>query len=308
MQMLSCHRAYYPRFLFPYLIILSVVFAAGCSGWTHGVTLAERTQRMHPASVGTGATSLAIESAYDQTLRSYMEDHGTPDYVYVVDRYTVHLIYLNTDTIATFTRGYTSNSTVAVRQRIPDAMLAQLAEPERSRVLSARGEASIGSQRPKSPTAQAAPDSVPPQKQAKKPLSVGTCFAVSADGLLVTAYHVISEATTIEVYLPDGTVTQARVERASPSTDLVLLRIKRSTPVFLSPADTGSLSVGQRVFTVGYPAIEVLGVDPKFSEGAINSLSGPGGDAHVPCRFPFPFSLVTPVVRWSPSQENLLAS
>lgn len=252
---------------------------AACSGLTHGMTLAERTQRMIPASVGPGASSLAVESAYDQTLRGYLQEHGTPDYIYVVDRYNVHLLYLNSDMVVTFIRSYTSNSTVAVRERIPDAMLVQVGEQDRGRVLVARGEQPVVAHKPKPPLQETTPDPVSDDKKPEGSLSVGTCFAVSPDGLIITAYHVVSKASAVVVYLADGTAAPAAIERASPTTDLALLRIKRHTPIFLSPAETGSLSAGQRVFTVGYPAMQILGADPKFSEGAINSLSGLGGDA-----------------------------
>ncbi len=95
---------------------------------------------MLPASVGPGAERLAIESAYDKRVREYVEDHGVPDYIYVVNRQTVHLLYLREDTIASFTRGFMPDSDVAVRSGIPDEMLELVSTEDRSNVLASRGE------------------------------------------------------------------------------------------------------------------------------------------------------------------------
>jgi hypothetical protein len=47
---------------------------------------------------------------------------------------------------------------------------------------------------------------------------------------------------------------------------------------YLTLAGAESLAAGERVFTIGFPAPEILGSEPKFTEGTISSLTGPGGD------------------------------
>ena len=50
------------------------------------------------------------------------------------------------------------------------------------------------------------------------------------------------------------------------------------TPTYLSLADPKSVSLGEQVFTIGYPAPGLFGAEAKFTEGVISSLSV-GGDA-----------------------------
>lgn len=108
---------------------------------------------------------------------------------------------------------------------------------------------------------------------------MGTCFAIDAHGTLVTAQHVIRSARAIAVRLADGSIVDARVLRASESTDVALLAIEHATPDYLALGDVGAARVGASVFTVGYPDPSLLGTEPKFSDGSISSLSGMGGDA-----------------------------
>jgi len=109
----------------------------------------------------------------------------------------------------------------------------------------------------------------------------GTCFAITNDGVLITAYHVIKGATSISVEMSDGSSLAARVEQASEAVDLALLRVHHETPEYLDLADVGTVRVGARVFTFGFPAPHILGPEPKYSEGSISSLSGPAGEATV---------------------------
>ena len=44
-------------------------------------------------------------------------------------------------------------------------------------------------------------------------------------------------------------------------------------------ADQRSVTLGQQVFTIGYPAPDLLGSEAKFTEGVVSSLSVLGGDA-----------------------------
>lgn len=41
----------------------------------------------------------------------------------------------------------------------------------------------------------------------------------------------------------------------------------------------GALRVGDPVFTIGFPVAPMLGSEPKFTDGSVSSLSGPGGEA-----------------------------
>ena len=108
---------------------------------------------------------------------------------------------------------------------------------------------------------------------------MGTCFAVSPQGLLVTAHHVIKGARSIKVNLSDGRTIDAEVEAAAASNDLALLHINEPISAYLTLTPARSAEAGQEVFTLGFPAKSLLGMEPKFTEGTISALSGPGGEA-----------------------------
>jgi S1-C subfamily serine protease len=107
----------------------------------------------------------------------------------------------------------------------------------------------------------------------------GTGFFVNGTGQLVTSFHVIDGASKIVVYAADGIAREARVYRASPATDLAVLNVNFTPKYYLSLAAPNSYKPGDRVFTFGFPVIEMLGSEPKFTDGSISSLSGAGDEA-----------------------------
>ena len=110
-------------------------------------------------------------------------------------------------------------------------------------------------------------------------MSSGTCFVVNPVGTAVTSHHVIDGASTITVTLADGRELAASVESSSVANDIAVLDLASATPDYLSLASTRSTSVGEQVFTVGFPTVEILGSEAKFTEGSISALSGIRGEA-----------------------------
>lgn len=104
--------------------------------------------------------------------------------------------------------------------------------------------------------------------------STGTCFAVGPDGLLLTANHVVADAREIGVRFVGGRRLAARVERADPALDVALLRVSVETPVYLPLVGAGGVRLGEPVFTVGFPAVDVLGESPKYNDGTVGALEG----------------------------------
>ena len=128
-----------------------------------------------------------------------------------------------------------------------------------------------------SPTASA--QSSPQPEAPQTIISSGTGFAVSADGAILTSAHVIAGFSPIVVVLSDGSSHPAKVLQFSSQTDLAVLKIDAATPAFLELVSTAPARLGDKVFTIGFPAPDVLGVRPKYSEGTISSLSGLEDDA-----------------------------
>lgn len=98
----------------------------------------------------------------------------------------------------------------------------------------------------------------------------GSGFAIKP-GLVVTNYHVVAEATRIEVFLSDGLAAEAEVVGTAPGYDLALLRVPFSRKQ-LPPAElneTRELRVGQTVLALGHP----LGGDHSLTVGVVSGLN-----------------------------------
>jgi len=129
------------------------------------------------------------------------------------------------------------------------------------------------------PGATASAQSSPQPEAPQTIISSGTGFAVSADGAILTSAHVVVGFSSIAVVLSDGSIHPAKVLQLSSQTDIAVLKIDAATPAFLELASTAPIKLGDKVFTIGFPAPDVLGVRPKYSEGTISSLSGIADDA-----------------------------
>ncbi|MBF0416675.1 MAG: trypsin-like peptidase domain-containing protein [Magnetococcales bacterium] len=100
--------------------------------------------------------------------------------------------------------------------------------------------------------------------------SIGSGVIVSADGYIVSNFHVVenSQNVFVTVFGPYGMQRYpADVIRLDPTRDLVLLKI--NVPIPLQPAPLGNsdlLAVGEPVITVGCP----FGLDQTVSKGIIS--------------------------------------
>ncbi len=105
---------------------------------------------------------------------------------------------------------------------------------------------------------------------------LGTCFAVSGDGLVVTAAHVVSDSDAIGIKFENEDVVPAVVVSVSSAVDLVVLRTERRTKRFLRVMAKPPLELGDSVFTIGFPKPDKFGWEPKFTQGTISSLTSRG--------------------------------
>jgi S1-C subfamily serine protease len=126
-------------------------------------------------------------------------------------------------------------------------------------------------------------DAVPPVQEPS--VSFGTCFAVGRRDV-ATSLHVVQGAAAISIVLGDGESTTGTVASRSVATDLAILRIDRNTHDHLVVVGTQQKSIGDRVFTVGFPAPTKLGWEPKYSEGTISSMSAGGEDVLMQVSLP----------------------
>jgi len=128
-------------------------------------------------------------------------------------------------------------------------------------------------------TSRRQPES-PPRQTRRTTIASGSCFVASNAGHIVTNHHVIRDRSTILVYLADGTEHVAKVITSSKDLDLAVLSIATSTPNYLPIAPRSAVSLGDHVFTIGFPAPSQLGTEAKYTDGTISSLSA-GGDVSI---------------------------
>ena len=85
----------------------------------------------------------------------------------------------------------------------------------------------------------------------------GSGFVVSEDGYIVTNYHVIEKANSIQVAFVDGKSYDAKLVGGDQENDLAVLKIDASglTPVVIGSSD--ALVVGDQVFPIGNPLGEL---------------------------------------------------
>jgi S1-C subfamily serine protease len=95
----------------------------------------------------------------------------------------------------------------------------------------------------------------------------GSGVIVDAAGYIVTNFHVISQANTIQVQLSDGRRTNASVAGVDRLLDLAVLKIDLSNLVAAEWGDSDELEVGDMVWAVGSP----YGLDRSYSFGIVSA-------------------------------------
>ncbi|MFC5455489.1 S1C family serine protease [Prosthecobacter fluviatilis] len=103
--------------------------------------------------------------------------------------------------------------------------------------------------------------------------ATGTGFFISSQGWLLTNEHVVHEATEVDVRGADGVILHAQVVKADADGDVAVLKTKEPAAHWL-PVAAQEGSMGAAVFTIGFPDAGLQGVEPKFTDGRISSLSG----------------------------------
>ena len=96
----------------------------------------------------------------------------------------------------------------------------------------------------------------------------GSGFVIDKEGHILTNYHVIAEARTVEVTLHNRRKYRATVVGSDPSHDLAVIQIKAPdlTPAVLG--DSKNLQVGQKVYAIGNP----FGLAGTMTRGIVSSI------------------------------------
>ncbi|MGD0273395.1 MAG: trypsin-like peptidase domain-containing protein [Gaiellaceae bacterium] len=108
------------------------------------------------------------------------------------------------------------------------------------------------------------------QLPAQKQEALGSGFVIDKQGHIVTNYHVIQGASSIEVLFSNNVNTKATVVGTDKSTDLAVLKVNVS-PGALTPlsfGDSSALEVGDTVVAIGNP----FGLDRSITSGIVSAI------------------------------------
>lgn len=100
--------------------------------------------------------------------------------------------------------------------------------------------------------------------------ALGSGFVISADGIVLTSYHVIEGANEVEVGLHDGRTVTAVVIGRDAKLDVALLRLRGAgniPPIALGSSEV--LRVGEPVIAIG----NAFGLGPSVTRGILSAKS-----------------------------------
>jgi S1-C subfamily serine protease len=98
----------------------------------------------------------------------------------------------------------------------------------------------------------------------------GSGFVYDSDGHIITNFHVVAEASKVDVTFYDGSMVPAKVIGSDPDSDLAVIQVKvpgeSLRPVTWSDSD--KLHVGQRAVAIGNP----FGLSGTLTTGIVSAL------------------------------------
>ena len=123
------------------------------------------------------------------------------------------------------------------------------------------------------------PRSSPPKRESRPGSSSGSGFFITSSGFFISNSHVVESAKEIEVVYNEQTL-KARVVVTDPKNDIAILKVDTQNPVsWLNIGNASNVTEGEDVGTFGYPLPSLQGVNPKFSKGVVQSLTGSNDDS-----------------------------
>lgn len=96
----------------------------------------------------------------------------------------------------------------------------------------------------------------------------GSGFIIDKDGHILTNYHVIADARTVEVTLHNRKKYKATIVGTDRSHDLAVIQIKVPDLQPMTLGDSTNLQVGQKVYAIGNP----FGLSGTLTRGIVSSI------------------------------------
>ena len=97
---------------------------------------------------------------------------------------------------------------------------------------------------------------------------LGSGVIFRPDGYILTNFHVVKNATVLEVYLSDNRQFDATVVGTDPKTDLAVLKIEADNLAHAPLGDSGLMEVGDWVLAIGSP----FGLAQTVTSGIVSAI------------------------------------
>jgi S1-C subfamily serine protease len=99
----------------------------------------------------------------------------------------------------------------------------------------------------------------------------GSGVVIDADGIIVTNFHVVRTAVSVNVVLSDGRTVEGRVIGAAPERDLAVIKVNADNLKPIRIGKSSSLRLGDDVIAIGFP----LGLSggATVTKGIVSSTS-----------------------------------
>jgi S1-C subfamily serine protease len=109
--------------------------------------------------------------------------------------------------------------------------------------------------------------------QQEKQQSLGSGFVIDKAGHIVTNYHVIQGAKTVQVSFSNGENVKAHIVGSDPSTDVAVLQVQTHSRALtpLAWGDSDTVQVGDSVVAIGNP----FGYSRTVTAGIVSALDRP---------------------------------
>ena len=111
-------------------------------------------------------------------------------------------------------------------------------------------------------------------EEAERPRGVGSGFALTTDGFIMTNAHVVDGADEVIVTLPDKREFKARIVGADKRTDVAVVKIEASGLNAVKIGDVNRLRVGEWVMAIGSP----FGLENTVTAGIVSAKQRDTGD------------------------------
>lgn len=103
---------------------------------------------------------------------------------------------------------------------------------------------------------------------AGREIGSGAGVVINANGMVLTALHVVAGAKKITTRFADGTEAVSRIANRQPASDIAVLTVDRLPEVVVPAVLGGGARVGDPVFAVGHP----LGLADSLTAGVVSAL------------------------------------